>query len=125
MIKVEAKGNFDKTEKFLKKMSKREVRSTLNKYGERGVALLSQATPVRSGRTASSWSFKINSSGGRYEIIWSNSNVNRGVNIAMIIQYGHGTRNGGYVQGIDYINPVTAQVFEEMANELWREVTSA
>ena len=125
MIKVEAKGNFDKTEKFLKKMSKREVRSTLNKYGERGVALLSQATPVRSGRTASSWSFKINSSGGRYEIIWSNSNVNRGVNIAMIIQYGHGTRNGGYVHGIDYINPVTAQVFEEMANELWREVTSA
>lgn len=125
MIKVEAKGNFDKTEKFLKKMSKREVRSTLNKYGERGVALLRQSTPVRSGRTASSWSFKINSSGGRHEIIWSNSNVNRGVNIAMIIQYGHGTRNGGYVQGIDYINPVTAQVFEEMADELWREVTSA
>ena len=122
MITIKHKGNFDKTTAFLNKMKQRDVRSILNKYGKRGVDLLAAATPVDSGVTAKSWSYDIVVEKNRYEIHWNNSNVKDGVNIAMILQYGHGTRQGGYVQGKDYINPVTQQVFDEMANELWGEV---
>ena len=122
MITIKHKGNFDKTTAFLNKMKQRDVRNILNKYGKRGVDLLAAATPIDSGVTAKSWSYDIVVEKNRYEIHWSNSNVKDGVNIAMILQYGHGTRQGGYVQGKDYINPVTQQVFDEMANELWGEV---
>lgn len=122
MITIKHKGNFDKTTAFLNKMKQRDVRNILNKYGKRGVDLLAAATPVDSGVTAKSWSYDIVVEKNRYEIHWNNSNVKDGVNIAMILQYGHGTRQGGYVQGKDYINPVTQQVFDEMANELWGEV---
>ncbi len=90
-----------------------------------GVDYLSNNTPIDSGETASSWSYEIDLKNGRYMIYWSNSNVNQGVNIAIILQYGHVTKNGGYVQGIDYINPALAKVFEQMANELWEEVVRA
>ena len=123
MIKITQKGDFKKTTDFLNKMRKRDVRSILDKYGKRGVELLSAATPVKTGKTASSWNYSIVAERNRYEIVWSNSNINKGVNIAIILQYGHGTRQGGYVQGIDYINPVTQKVFDEMVNELWREVS--
>ena len=125
MISVTTTGDFANITKFLNKMSKRDVRSILNRYGKRGVDLLQEATPIKTGKTASSWRYEISSSGGDYEIHWLNDNVNNGVNIAIILQYGHGTRRGGYVAGIDYINPVLQQVFEEMAEELWREVVQA
>ena len=125
MISVTAKGDFSNITKFLNKMSKRDARSILNKYGERGVELLRSATPVETGKTASSWRYDIQLSGGDYEIHWSNDNVNNGVNIAILLQYDHGTRQGGYVKGIDYINPVLKKIFEEMADELWREVVQA
>ncbi len=124
MISVQQKGDFSRIEKFLSKMKIRDTKALLERYGQRGVSLLADATPKDSGKTAASWDYKIETSSGRYNIIWTNSNVNKGVNIAMIIQYGHGTRQGTYVQGIDYINPATQKVFEEMAEELWKEVVS-
>lgn len=125
MISVQQKGDFSRIEKFLSKMKTRYAKALLERYGQRGVSLLADATPKDSGKTAASWSYKIEMSSGRYSIVWTNSNVNKGVNIAIIIQYGHGTRRGGYVKGVDYINPATQKVFEEMAEELWKEVVSS
>ncbi len=125
MISISHSGNFNNIERFLEKMKKRDVIRVLNKYGKMGVDYLSNDTPIDSGETASSWSYEIDLKNGRYMIYWSNSNVNQGVNIAIILQYGHVTKNGGYVQGIDYINPALAKVFEQMANELWGEVVQA
>ena len=125
MITITQSGNFDKTTKFLDKMRKRDVRRTLSRYGELGVKALSEATPVKTGKTASSWKYEIVTSRGSYNIYWSNTNVNKGVNIAMIIQYGHGTRQGAYVKGIDYINPALQPVFDQMAEELWKEVVNS
>ena len=125
MISISHSGNFNNIERFLEKMKKRDVIRVLNKYGKMGVDYLSNDTPIDSGETASSWSYEIDLKNGRYMIYWSNSNVNQGVNIAIILQYGHATKNGGYVQGIDYINPALAKVFEQMANELWGEVVRA
>lgn len=125
MIAVRHSGNFNKTEKFLKKMSKGGIFKTLSGYGQRGVSALAAATPRRSGKTASSWSYEIEQGVGSYSIVWKNSNTNQGVNIAVILQYGHGTRNGGFVQGRDYINPAMRPIFDQIANEAWREVTGA
>lgn len=120
MITFNVTGNFDKTEKFLNKLNHRDYMKILDKYGNIGVQALSNATPIDSGKTASSWSYEIHSDG----IYWTNSNINRNVNIAIILQYGHGTRTGGYVQGRDYINPAMRPVFDNLANALWKEVTS-
>lgn len=125
MITITQSGNFDKITKFLNKMSKRDVRAILSRYGELGVEALSNATPTRTGKTASSWKYEINTSRGKYNIYWSNTNVVKGVNIAMIIQYGHSTRQGAYVKGIDYINPALKPVFDKMAEELWKEVVNS
>ena len=125
MLVVEAKGDFDKTKKFLSKMSAGELFSVLEKYGAIGVAALASATPVDSGLTASLWDYTIERSGRSWTISWSNSNVNHGVPIAIILQYGHGTKNGGFVPGIDYINPAMAPIFEQIANDLWNEVKRA
>ena len=125
MISAKASGDFSKITKFLNTMRKKDAKAVLNKYGERGVELLRNATPVKTGKTASSWRYEINVSKGRYSINWLNDNIHNGVNIAIILQYGHGTRNGGYVAGKDYINPVMQQIFSEMAEELWREVVQA
>lgn len=122
MIKITQKGDLKRTTDFLNKMRKRDVRSIMEKYGQMGVDLLQSDTPIKTGKTASSWTFEIVVERDRYEIHWLNSNVNNGVNIAIILQYGHGTRQGGYVQGRDYINPVTQQVFDAMVEELWGEV---
>lgn len=125
MITFTSKGDFKKTEKFLKKMSTTDFRALLERYAQQGVDALSAATPVDSGKTASSWQYEIQGSKNSFTIYWTNSNINKGVNIAIILQYGHGTRNGGYVQGRDYINPAMRPVFDKMANDLWREVTTA
>lgn len=122
MIVVEAKGNFDNTEKLLKRIKNRDYLKVLDKFGQQGVTALSGATPLLSGKTASSWDYEVISSGGSYTIQWTNSNVNKGVSIAIILQYGHGTRNGGYVVGRDYINPVMRPLFDKMADEAWKAV---
>lgn len=125
MIRVVHKGNFNKLEQFLAKVGKGKLFRALDKYGRIGVSALSANTPVRTGLTASSWSYYTRVSANSAAIYWTNSNVNNGVNIAVIIQYGHATGTGGYVQGVDYINPAMEPVFQEIADNLWREVTSA
>ncbi len=122
-IIITHKGNFKKTEKFFKRASDFKINSVLNKYGKKGVEALAAATPMRSGTTAGSWSYSIEKNRGGYVISWDNSNVNQGVNIALILQYGHGTGTGGYVQGIDYINPALKPIFDALADEAWQEVT--
>lgn len=124
MINVKQRGDFKKTEKFLKKSFGRDYINVLEKYAQQGVSALSAATPIESGLTAISWSYEIIQNGSSISIIWKNSNVNKGVNIAIILQYGHGTRNGGYVSGRDYINPALRPIFDKMADAAWKEVTS-
>lgn len=123
MISIKQRGNFKKTEKFLKKSFGRDYTGVLEKYAQRGVEALSAATPIDSGKTAVSWSYKIIQNKGNISIVWENSNINNGVNIAIILQYGHGTRNGGYVSGRDYINPALKPIFDKMADAAWKEVT--
>lgn len=125
MIEVKHRGSFRKAEKFLKTMSKRDYMATLRRYGEMGVAALERATPKDTGVTAGSWSYEIVHEKESYTIYWRNSSTNKGENIALLIQYGHGTGWGGYVKGIDYINPALKQVFDEMAEALWEEVQTA
>lgn len=122
MIVVETDGNFDNLERLLRKKPKNEIVRVLNALGKRGVEALSTATPVDSGRTASSWDYTVEVSGGSCSIYWTNSHVNRGVSIAVILQTGHGTGTGGYVQGRDYINPAIRPVFDDIANKAWRAV---
>ena len=120
------RGNFNKLEKFLTRTIriKPVIEAILRKYGRRGVEALAAATPKESGKTAESWSYEIVYEDGCYSIVWKNSNVNNGQVIALLLQYGHGTGTGGYVQGTDFINPAIAGLFHEMADEAWREVTS-
>lgn len=125
MIVIKHDGDFKNTERFLNRMRNFNFKSKLEKYALEGVQALSSATPVASGLTASSWGYEIHSSADSVAIYWTNSNVVKGVPIAIILQYGHGTRNGGYVQGRDYINPAIRPVFDRMAKDLWKEVTSA
>lgn len=124
MIRVKTKGDFKNTELFLKKhIDNKNIMPILEKYGTRGIDILRQATPVDSSKTATSWNYEIESEGnGEYHIQFTNDNVNNGVNVAIILQYGHGTRNGGYVKGRDYINPALKKTFEEMRDELIKEV---
>lgn len=123
MIEIESKGSFSNTEDFLKRMSKGDVFAALDHYGRQGVMALERATPVESGETARSWTYKVEHSTGKYELIFSNTHIIDGQNIAILIQYGHGTGTGGYVQGRDYINPVIRPLFDQIANEVWKEVT--
>lgn len=95
----------------------------VEKYAQEGVRILSENTPIDTGETASSWDYEIENNSDSTTITWTNSNANKNVNVAIILQYGHGTKNGGYVKGIDYINPSLQQVFNEMINEIWGEVT--
>lgn len=125
MVIMKQKGDFSKTEKFLNSISKKLYYRNLQKYAEQGVAALASATPKDSGETANSWGYEIRQSKNSVSIYWTNSNVNKGVPIAVIIQYGHGTRNGGYVQGRDYINPAMRPIFDKIAESVWKEVTSS
>lgn len=122
MITFTQRGNFNNTEKMLRSAIRGDYASVLAKYGQEGVAALSAATPKRTGLTANSWYYDIETSGNTASIVWKNSNVSTGVNVAVILQYGHATKNGGYVQGIDYINPALAPIFDKIADAAWKEV---
>lgn len=125
-IRFKNRGDFRHLEKFLRYVKNGLfIQRALNKYGQRGVTALSSATPVRSGRTAASWRFVTSGSNGIYRIEWLNDNVNDGVVIAILIQYGHGLPQGGYVQPTDFVNPTMKDVFQEIADDAWAEVTSA
>lgn len=123
-ITVSASGDFKNLERFLKNAGSRNYRRLLEEYGRKGVDALSMATPVDSGMTASSWSYDISETSNGFEINWNNSNVNDGVNIAIILQYGHGTGTGGYVQGRDYINPALQSVFDGFVDDLTKAVNN-
>lgn len=122
-IKFRQKGDFKKLTGFLATIQDGLNISILDKYGRRGVEALRAATPKESGKTASSWEYRTKHTKGKATIEWINTNTNDGVNIAIILQYGHGTGNGGYVKGKDYINPVMQPLFDQLAEEAWKEVT--
>lgn len=123
MIAFRQKGDFSKLTRFLER-AKEVVRvGDLDKYGREGVAALASATPVDTGLTANSWRYEIEQKKGSISISFHNTNIQNGVPIAVILQYGHATRNGGWVQGRDYINPAIQPIFDKIANEAWREVT--
>lgn len=123
MISFRQKGDFSKLTSYLEKSKEAIKLGNLDKYGREGVAALASATPVESGLTAGSWYYKIEQKNGSATIGFYNSNVQNGVPIAIILQYGHGTRNGGWVQGRDYINPVVQPLFDKIADNAWKEVT--
>lgn len=116
------KGDWKKTRKFLKRCSDLDLDDVLNLYGQEGVDALAKATPKDTGKTAASWSYEVTKGRESIVITWKNSNIVDGVPIAVILQYGHGTRNGGYVEGVDYINPAMRPVFERIAARAWGEV---
>ena len=123
MISFRQKGDFSKLTRFLERAKESVKIGDLDKYGREGVAALSSATPIDCGKTANSWSYEITYKDGSVTITFNNSNIQNGVPIAIILQYGHGTRNGGWVQGRDYINPAIQPVFDEIVDKAWREVT--
>jgi hypothetical protein len=116
-------GDFKVIETFLKRVSTGDLYSQLDSYGQQGVEALRKATPKRSSETAESWGYRVIKSKTNPGIEWYNTHTNRGANIAILIQYGHGTGTGGYVQGIDYINPAMRPLFEKIADDIWKEVT--
>ena len=116
------KGDWKKTRKFLKRCSDLDLDDVLNLYGQEGVEALAKATPKDTGKTAASWSYEVTKGRESIVITWKNSNIVDGVPIAVILQYGHGTRNGGYIEGVDYINPAMRPVFERIAARAWGEV---
>ena len=123
MISFRHKRDYSKATRYFERLKEAAKLGILNKYGRAGVAALSSATPVDSGLTASSWGYEIEHSSGSAKIVFTNSNFNKGVPIAIILQYGHGTGTGGWVQGRDYINPAIQPVFDKIVDEAWREVT--
>ena len=123
MIRFKSKGDWSKTTKFLQRNRKMEQNWNLDKYGQAGVNALQAATPVDTGLTASSWYYEITNNDGVVRITFNNSNIQNGVPIAIILQYGHATRNGGWVEGRDYINPAIQPIFDKITETAWREVT--
>lgn len=123
MIRFNHKGDFSRTFRFLEKSKNVSDLINLDKYGNEGVAALASATPVKTGLTSKSWTYDISQSKNTITISFKNSNIQNGVPIAVILQYGHGTRNGGWVQGRDYINPAIQPIFDKIANNAWKEVT--
>lgn len=124
MITFRHQGDFSKFSRYLERMKEVVHLGDLDKYGREGVAALMSATPVDSGETASSWYYEINHQRGSTTITFNNSHINQGVPIAVILQYGHGTGTGGWVQGRDYINPAIQPIFDKIAENAWREVTN-
>ena len=125
-VKVGDKGDFKKTFKFLRAMKEKRFLKNLDKYGQMGVDALAAATPKRTGLTAESWTYDITDNGEQLIISWNNTNVQKGYyNVALMIQYGHGTGTGGWVEGIDYINPALKPVFDKIADAVWMEVKNS
>jgi len=123
MITFRQKGDFSKLTSYLEKAKSGVSLSILDQYGRDGVVALASATPIESGETANSWYYRIEHEKGRVTLSFHNDNIQNGVPIAIILQYGHGTRNGGWVQGRDYINPAIQPIFDSIANQAWKEVT--
>ena len=123
MITIESQGEWKLTRNWFDRMTKLDLALIMNQFGKEGVSALAAATPSRSGLTSKSWNYEVTRKGNNWKITWTNSNVNKGANIAILIQYGHGTRNGGYVVGRDYINPAIRPVFDKIAQKAWKEVT--
>ena len=122
MIRIKAKGNFSKSYKFFEKCKNLVHLGDFDKYGKMGVEALKAATPIDSGNTANSWDYTIKNNRSGIAITWTNSNVNDGVPVAILVQYGHATGTGGYVSGIDYINPALKPVFDHISEEIWEEL---
>ena len=122
VVMFRQKGDFRRTSDFLKRTNRLNLDAILNQYGQEGVEALRAATPKDTGTTANSWSYVVHKGTGSITITWSNSNIVDGMPIAVILQYGHGTRNGGYVQGTDYINPAMKPIFDKIAQRAWEEV---
>ena len=123
MISFRQKGDFSKLSRYFERVKEAAKIGVLDKYGQEGVAALASATPVDSGKTANSWYYEIKRQNGSVSIVFNNSHVNKGVPIAIILQYGHGTGTGGWVQGRDYINPAIRPIFDRIAEDAWKEVT--
>jgi len=123
MITFRQKGDFTKLTRYLERVKEVAKIGDLDKYGREGVAALASATPVDTGKTASSWKYKVEHKNGSVSIVFYNTNIQNGVPIAIILQYGHGTRNGGWVEGRDYINPAIQPIFDKITESAWREVT--
>ena len=122
IISFKHRGNFKKTEKFFSKALNADYKSILEVYGDKGVEALSNATPKDSGKTASSWGYVIEESDGKLSICFTNSNIVNGINIAIILNYGHGTASGAYVAGRNYIDPAIQPIFDKIADDVWKEV---
>jgi hypothetical protein len=125
MFSFQQSGSFKNTESFLRKMRNEDMFQSLDRFAREGVAALANATPVDSGITAASWSYEIQKSRGSYSITWTNDYMVDGRPIVILLQYGHGTGTGGYVQGRDFINPAIRPVFDRIADNVWKAVTSA
>ncbi len=123
MIKVRHKGNFNKFERLSNKVLRRDYLNILSDYAARGVKALKEATPSDSGDTANAWDYEIESGNGRTTIWFTNSHENDGVNVAILLIYGHATRNGSYVQGIDFVSPALEPIFRDLSYQMWMEVT--
>jgi len=125
MINARTSGSFRKTEKFLQTLQSGKIFESLNKFGIEGVDALASTTPVDSGLLASSWGYYVVNSSGKYGIVWTNTNIESGVQVAIILQYGHGTPSGNFIEGTDYINPAIQPIFDKIATKIWEEVQRA
>lgn len=124
MISFRQKGDFSKLSRYFERLREVMKLGVLDKYGRAGVAALASATPKETGKTAASWTYDIERQNGSVAVVFKNTNINKGVPIAIILQMGHGTGTGGWVQGRDYINPAIQPIFDQLAEDAWREVTS-
>lgn len=122
MIGVTSKGDFRKTKDFLNKMLRGDIFSDLDRYGQLGVEALAKATPVDTTLTANSWGYRVIKNKRRPGIIWFNTNKVNGTSVAILIQYGHATGTGGYVNGRDFINPAMRPIFDKIADDVWKKV---
>lgn len=125
MFSLESKGSFDNTEAYLRRLLKIDISKILESAGQEGVNALSSATPIESGKARDSWDYKIERSGSSTTIVWTNSDIENGFPVVIMLQYGHGTGTGGYVQGRDFINPAMKPIFDKIADKVWKAVKSA
>lgn len=126
MVVFKHSGNFSKTERFFQKMQKKSYFDRVSDLAKRGVQALESVTPVETGLTASSWSYEIQIRDGKTSVFWTNSNtLPDGTPIVVLLQYGHATGTGGFVQGRDFINPAIRPIFDEISNQVWKEVSSS
>jgi len=124
LIKFKYTGNFNKAESFLSNLSKKDFSGVFEKYGREGVQALSNSTPIDSGETSNTWDYEIVKKKNSIKIFWTNSNIVDGIPVAILLQYGHGTRSGTFVEGRNFINPAITPIFDKIAENLWKEVNS-